>query len=215
MTLEERFWSKVKQGAPDECWEWQASKSKGYGQLSSHKSKSPYKAYRLSWELANGNIPDGMEVCHKCDNPSCVNPAHLFLGTHRENMLDAFHKGRLRMYKWGKGENSNSAKLTMDQVRALRNDYASGMTYLQLAKKYSISNVGRIVRNVVYRDPNYKPINANAKPRPNRRILTAGDVEKVIELHQQLQSSRKVAKLVGVSKSTILEIARGSYVPRD
>jgi hypothetical protein len=91
-----RFLSYVKTGSVKECWEWQGFKdAHGYGRLSSRHGKSPYKAHRIAYEFLVGNIPDGMEVCHRCDNTSCVNPHHLFIGTHKTNMLDSLAKKRL------------------------------------------------------------------------------------------------------------------------
>src|SRR6185312_412624 len=99
---QERFWSKVDKNSPapkhnptlGNCWEWIAGRTiKGYGQLVvNHKT---VKAHRLSWELSFKEIPKGLSVLHKCDNPSCVNPDHLFLGNHSDNMRDASIKGRL------------------------------------------------------------------------------------------------------------------------
>lgn len=96
--IAERFWSKVAKGAPDTCWEWQASRNNhGYGQFGIASPDGPRRmvgAHRVAWELTNGPIPDGQEVCHRCDNPPCCNPADLFLGTQQDNLDDAASKGR-------------------------------------------------------------------------------------------------------------------------
>lgn len=92
MKLSERFWSKVKKS--NGCWEWQACISTaGYGKIG-YKGKS-IEAHRISYELSFGEIPNGMSICHSCDNRKCVRPDHLFVGSHRENMMDAKAKGRM------------------------------------------------------------------------------------------------------------------------
>ena len=107
------------------CWEWKACKCKGYGRLGNGFGRAPLFAHRLSWEFYRGKIPDGLFVCHRCDNPSCVNPDHLFLGTHKDNMTDMQQKGRRNKVpdKWRTVKGFNSKiKLTDDQVRAIRCD---------------------------------------------------------------------------------------------
>lgn len=92
-SIECRFLSKVRRGASPDCWAWNGARnSAGYGALNT--DAGVVLAHRLAWALANGEIPDGMFVCHRCDNPSCTNPSHLFLGTHADNMRDMMEKGR-------------------------------------------------------------------------------------------------------------------------
>lgn len=92
--LPERFWKKVNKS--DGCWEWTASvHHNGYGRIGQGDAKSTL-AHRCSYEMHYGSIPDGLYVCHRCDNRRCVRPDHLFLATQSENMLDAGRKGRLK-----------------------------------------------------------------------------------------------------------------------
>ena len=103
-------------------------------------------AHRLSYELAYGLIPVGKFVCHKCDNPSCVRPDHLFVGTQSDNITDASRKGRLKIHR---GENAKSSKLTKNQVIEIRHRYAQGnISQAQLAKDYPVgrSLIGLIIQ---------------------------------------------------------------------
>lgn len=131
LTLD-RFWSKVDKRSPEECWVWIAGKRRrGYGMFASGPSGGlSSAAHRASWQIRNGEIPHGLFVCHRCDNPTCVNPEHLFVASHDENMRDQVLKGRAR-----RGSSHNQAKLTEDEVRAIR---TSMDTASILAKRYSI-----------------------------------------------------------------------------
>lgn len=95
-SLYERLWAKVQTGWESDCWEFKgASGDAGHGHLGpSGASQRHHQAHRVAWEFFYGPIPDGLYVCHHCDNPPCCNPAHLFLGTQADNMRDMIRKGR-------------------------------------------------------------------------------------------------------------------------
>jgi hypothetical protein len=139
-TVEDRFWAKVQQS--ETCWEWTASTLHGYGQFRIAKGKMT-KAHQLSWELQNGPIPDGYFVCHTCDNPKCVRPDPLFLAAPAVNSADMAAKGRSLQ-----GERNPKAKLTPEQVRAIRirHSHAYGVR-LALAREFNVG-IGTISRIV-------------------------------------------------------------------
>jgi hypothetical protein len=121
----ERFWEKVAKG--EGCWNWTGyRKDKGYGTIhnSDGETKRPVLAHRLSWEIANGPIPDGICVLHRCDNPACVRLDHLFLGTKADNNADMKAKGRASGNP-ACGEDAVWAKMTEAQVREMRDKYGS------------------------------------------------------------------------------------------
>ena len=140
--LSERFWEKVDKGAADACWEWNASRNAdGYGQIGTYREDGKHvmrKAHCISYELThNVKLEQGQHILHSCDNPPCVNPNHLRIGTNAENIADKVAKGRQAKQK---GIEHGNAKLTDEKVREIRKEYAAGgILQRELAEKYEIS----------------------------------------------------------------------------
>ena len=133
-TPEQRFWEKIEK--TDNCWLWSGWRDRdGYGKISI--SGTTRKAHRVSYELHFGSIPDGMHVLHKCDTPACVCPAHLFLGTHADNMRDRVSKGRSKG-GFTPGSTHPMAKLNEAAIRAIRGLYADGATQTSLARQFGV-----------------------------------------------------------------------------
>jgi hypothetical protein len=164
MPLADRFWVKVLK--TEGCWYWMAHRNRdGYGMFSIRSI--PKYSHRVSWELAYGPIPEGQWVLHKCDNPACVRPDHLFLGDVGINTRDAAAKGRSGPHRHPRsyardvrGERSPSAKLTAAQVVEIRSRYASGDgTLRSLGREYGIHNttVGRIVKEESWQTVRWSP----------------------------------------------------------
>ena len=124
MTVEERFWAKVDIRDGDECWPWregQAHLPQGYGLFRIPDYEWMQRSNRVAWRLTYGEIPDGQQVLHSCDNPPCCNPAHFFLGTNADNVADKVAKGRSSFPQPKKrGERHHGAKLTQAQVDSIR-----------------------------------------------------------------------------------------------
>jgi hypothetical protein len=151
-----RFWSHVDK-TPD-CWLWTAARTPlGYG-VAVAENRRITKAHRLAWELTNGPIPDDMYVCHACDNPSCVRPAHLFLGSQGANMRDARAKGRT-----ASGRRNGSVtrpesfpwKIGREEAQAIRARYTGRRgEIMELARQYGIAHtsMSAIARGRSYRE---------------------------------------------------------------
>lgn len=143
-TVENRFWSKVAVGNASECWLWTAARlPRGYGQFQlSGKSR---RAHRVAYEIAVGPIPKGMHVLHSCDVTSCVNPAHLHLGTHDENMREMVERKR------SASGGHTRRKLTQQDARDIR---ASSKTPMELARERGVSwsCIKMILRGRTYRE---------------------------------------------------------------
>lgn len=145
------FWSKVDKRNNDECWLWtgmiESSNQKGarYGRVSFKRTKrwKEFRAHRVAYAITYGEVPKGLNCCHKCDNALCVNPDHIFLGTYADNNKDRSKKGR-----------TAGRRLTDEQVVEARELYAkTHITLKELAKRYGIKarTMGGIIRGERYK----------------------------------------------------------------
>lgn len=130
------FWSRVGAPTPTGCREWTGFvNQRGYGMMA-WRGRNGHLAHRLAWELTHGPISPGLFVCHRCDNPSCCNPEHLFLGTVADNNRDMMEKGRNVTLR---GERNGRAKLTREQVLRLREAKSRGEPIWQIGKDFGVS----------------------------------------------------------------------------
>jgi hypothetical protein len=131
----ERFWSKVDIKGLFDCWEWKGRKDIGGYGFFTFRSKEQ-KAHRVVWILTYGEIPEGMQINHKCDNRGCVNPAHLYIGTQKDNVADMYSRGRQVVLA---GSKSAVARLTEQEVLAIRVLFQTEITKADLARMFNIS----------------------------------------------------------------------------
>lgn len=142
MTLAERLARHVQRRGDADCWEWSGNRDKfGYGRIDGRREGIFY-AHRAAWVVANGAIPEGLYVLHKCDNPPCCNPAHLWLGTYKENSEDRQRKGRGKQHPdWPHlprvtGDKHHSCKIADEQALEI---YRSQERVTDLAKRYGVT----------------------------------------------------------------------------
>lgn len=144
----QRFLNKINVNM-EGCWEWNAGLNTGYGSfMLSPPNKRSVVASRYSYETFKGPIPPGMFVCHTCDNPKCVRPEHLFLGTPKDNSQDAARKGRFPH------QIPARAKLSFEKAREIRADRAAGMLYRDLSEKYNVheNTLKAVIYNITWKE---------------------------------------------------------------
>jgi hypothetical protein len=151
--LKDEFFANITK--TDLCWIWNVSKNRqGYGVCTAGGLR--HSAHRVSWTLHYGAIPKGMLVCHRCDNPSCVKPDHLFIGTHSDNSRDAYYKGRLPHLVKGQFKidgviiKSRPRALSSDQVIEIKRLYNHGIRQRDLAKQFKVrrNTIWRVVNDL-------------------------------------------------------------------
>jgi predicted XRE-type DNA-binding protein len=201
----EDFWRRVTRS--ELCREWQGPRDrKGYG-LTTWRGRSAH-THRLAWELTYGPVPPGMCVLHRCDNPPCCEPTHLFLGTRADNAADAMTKGRHT-----RGEMVGTAKLTTAKVFAVRSFVRAGYPQMEVANLFgcNTSTISRIARQ-----ESWKHVASGDPLRGARRgsrqwmaKLTEDQVRAIRHLLAAGEMQTAVAELYGVSRQNVGDIARG------
>lgn len=194
----DRFLSKIK--IYNDCWIWQAQTVfPGYGRFWLYGKNMT--AHRASWLIFKGNIPENLCICHKCDNPSCVNPEHLFLGTHKENSVDMKIKGRSKP-----GEKNGCSKVIDIHRDEIINKYLQGHTQRNLAKEYKVaqSTIWKIIRKKI-------PSKGIRKGEEcNKSKFCLNDIKNIKNIYKRGEfGAHRIALLYDVSKSTIQRIIRG------
>lgn len=200
-----RFHTKYERRGPDECWPWTGARRRsfGYGVFDVYDARKPrsVSAHRMAWALSFGPIADGVCVLHECDNPACVNVAHLFLGTMADNNEDKRLKGRQT-----KGAAIARSKLTETQVSAIRDDARPGP---EIAAAYGIdpSVVYRIKRGKAWAHVD-GPVRGS-KARGSAHCNAILDEDKVRRIRQSGESPDLLAELFGVRRGTIDDVRSG------
>lgn len=204
-TFERRFWAKVERRGPDECWLWNAwVNNYGYGQISDgpRAKRKNVLASRASWALHTGKMPPaGVFVCHRCDNPRCVNPAHLFLGSQIVNMRDAAKKDRIAF-----GEGRPNTKLTATQARAIASDTR---THAAIAADFGVSK-SRISAIKSGRSWS-RDVPVSQIVKPERRKLSR---EAVRLIRGDRRAISAIARDFGVSRSLVC-LVRGGKIYKE
>jgi len=206
MSLEERFWSKVDKGKPEECWEWQGTRKEyDYGIFQHNKDWSRL-AHRISVRL-EGQGPANSNVLHNCDNPPCVNPNHLYLGDQQDNMDDAVERNRVNF-----GEEGSNAKLTQEQVQEINDKLHEGLGNSEIAEDYPVSfeTISDIRCGVSWTHVDVEnPYHKTYKPESPRDKLSIEDVRQIKGELEAGQKPKTIAEKFDVDASTVSRIKHG------
>jgi hypothetical protein len=205
----QKFWSRVQIVEGDGCWLWTAGKTgSGYGAIRMHGRQC--LSHRIAFEDAYADVPPGLKVLHTCDNPPCVRPDHLWLGTSKDNTDDMCAKGRNAF-----GEDHPIAKLKCQDVENIRAMRAAGVSANAISEWYGVpySSVAAIIDNRYWNHVGHetdKSINTKAKGSAiNTAKLTEEQIPVIRNLHAQGWPSGMIASQFGVHKNTITRILQG------
>lgn len=215
-----RFWKYVDKRGPDDCWEWTGARHpKGYGHVS--VGGSTQRAARVCFELVNGAIPDGLHVLHTCDNPPCINPSHLYVGTNSDNVADRDAKGRAAVGdrngrrtmpdRTARGETHGWTTLTEAQVLAIIDEYNAGGVFMKdIGAKYGVSErtVCGIINGTSWTYLNTKKV--PRRRRGGRERLTEDQVRSICsEYASGGVSYRELGEKYGIAEKHLGRIVRG------
>lgn len=229
LTVEFRFWRRVDKNGPvpghckelGRCWPWVGFRRKDagfeYGIMARCDGTGrQVRAHRFSWELHNGPVPDGLMVMHKCDNPPCVNPAHLAVGTCLDNVRDMDSKDR-RISSSLCGSEKPQSKLTEDDVAKIRGLYATGTHQSTLSARYGVSQatvsaivLGKTWRHVGGPVGHVTPIQPVRRGEDNfKSKLTESDVRRMRYLSANGAGFSELSEMFSVSMASVRRIVRG------
>jgi transcriptional regulator with XRE-family HTH domain len=211
-TTEERFWVKVRKTS--KCWEWLGGGSGGRGYF--YWGGKLGLAYHYSWELHKGHIAQGSQINHICDNPSCVRPEHLYMGTQQDNMTDkrvrkraargVTHGSKTHPDRLARGERHENSTLSDESIREMRERYAAGgLSQNDLAKKYGLkqSSINSIILGKTRTDAG-GPITNKGRVR-----ITENQVACILKKHAMGISQKRIAEDLGISYNAVNEICTG------
>lgn len=195
--LRARFWAKVDtSGGPNACWEWQGAKNlKGYGSIGVNGKTQ--LSHRTSFELFIGPIPSRHYVCHKCDNPSCVNPSHFFAGTNSDNVNDAIAKGRL---------SPSVIKLQPKQVRTLRNNFNQARHTLSMWA--GVLDVSEKTVSDTLKGMSHKRVGGPIHTGSLAKSIPVSQFETVKRLYKNGYSGLQIADKLNIGKSSVYRILK-------